>query len=122
VPALVDTTYEYQGYWKGAARCRLRLYRLESGVTVAIVSELSDNPGTSITNYAAELATLVRGQFLERGQGLLWVEHYPGEGRDLGRETFDRVTFRWDGRSYDDPEWHPSSRADIERLIGEPLA
>jgi hypothetical protein len=121
MPPLVDMTYEYQGYWGRSARYRLRLYRLASGVTVAIATELSDNPGTSITNYAAELATMVRGQFLEQGQGLLWIEHYPGEGRDLGRETFDRVTFRWDGQRYDDPEWHPSSHADVEALIGEPL-
>lgn len=121
MPAVFDTIFEYQGSWGRPARCRLRLYRLANGMTVAIASELPDNPGVSITNFAAELATGVRRQFIEPGQGLLWVEHYPRQESGLDRETYDRVLLRWDGRAYRDPQWKPWSRAAIEALIGEAL-
>jgi hypothetical protein len=121
MPALVDMSYEHQGSSGKSVRCRLRLYCLESRMIVAVVSELSVNPGASMTHDAEDLATQVRAQFLERGQGLLWIEHDPGLGRDLAEETFAWVAFRWDGQRYDHPIRHPSNRREVERAIGEAL-
>ena len=107
------------------AKCRIRVYQLADGLIVVIATELPDNAGSSITNAAEILATEMRRWFVVSGGGLFWIEHYQDRAvigsRPQLKESFDRVFFRWDGAQYDDPEWKPFSRQQVEALIGEPL-
>jgi hypothetical protein len=107
------------------ATCRIRVYQLADGVIVVIATELPDNPGASITNAAEILATDMRRWFVVPGGGLLWIEHYQDRamigGRPQQKQSFDRVFFRWNGQQYDDPDWKPFSREQVETLIGELL-
>jgi hypothetical protein len=108
------------------ARCRIRMYRPDAGTVVVIVTELLDNPGVSITNWAEYLATEIRKRYLRQGEALIWIEHYverPSRynSRETVQETFDRVLMRWNGVSYEEPEWKSFDRAGVERLIGEPF-
>jgi hypothetical protein len=125
VAHVTNYIHTFTGLWNRPAKCRIRVYRLESGMTVVIATELPDNPGTTITNAAELLATEIRQRFVAAGEAMVWIEHY--QERDLVngtptiKETFDRVLFRWDGRRYDDPQWLPFSREAVEQLIGEPL-
>jgi hypothetical protein len=49
-----------------------------------------------------------------------WIEHYPPDGPYA--ETFAEVTFTPDPhKGLPRPQWHALRRADVERLIGEPL-
>ncbi len=107
------------------ATCRIRVYQLANGIIVTIATELPDNAGASITNAAEILATEMKSWFVVPGGGLFWIEHYQDRavigGRPQQKESFDRVFFRWDGAQYDDPEWKPYRRQQVESLIGEPL-
>jgi hypothetical protein len=107
------------------AKCRIRVYQLANGTIVVIATELPDSAGASITNAAEILATEMRRWFVVPGGGLFWIEHYQDRamigGRPQQKESFDRVFFRWDGTQYDDPDWKPFSRQQVEALIGEPL-
>lgn len=83
---------------------------------MVIATELSDNPGVSVTNFAEGLATLVCRRFSIDPEKLIWIEHYPADlcpicagsgkskpgttcracnGRGTRREaaTYDLVTF-----------------------------
>jgi hypothetical protein len=51
--------FEYAGLHARPAACGLEIIRLADGRTVVIATELSDNPGVSVTNFAEELGTLV---------------------------------------------------------------
>jgi hypothetical protein len=114
---VADFTHLYQGLLATPATCRIRVYRLASGMTVVIASEQPGNAvRASITNVAEALATEIRGLYVVPGGAMVWIEHYPGAG-----ETFDRVLFQWDGLAYSDPAWHPSSRRQVEAMIGEAL-
>jgi hypothetical protein len=117
-------------------RCRIRIYlpdEPESDAPVVMCSELSNNPGMSITDAAQTIAAeVIRGHRLQTP--LVWIEHYPAESRRPGaEETFDLVIFS----SYEiiesapylgetrlrlgEPTWKPLDRASVEVLIGEPL-
>jgi hypothetical protein len=98
---ILDTIYTYPGFWGCEARCRLRIVRRERGAVV-IASELPDNEGTSITNMAGQLATMVARQFALDPLRLIWIEHEPADP-DL------------------EPRWKRVDRAAVERLIGRPL-
>ena len=108
------------------AKCRYRVYRSDSGTVVIVATELPDNPGVSVTNWAEYLATEFRWLHMTQGEALIWIEHYPGRPSKYDPsmmidEKFDRVLMRWNGTSYEEPEWKPFDRAEIERLIREPL-
>lgn len=91
--------FDYLGYGKCASHCYIRI----NGNKV-ICTEAPDNPGTSITNLAEGIATLV---CRDRGipfHKLIWIEHYIDRGIEP-QETFDFVTFTIDGDRLVHPQW-----------------
>ncbi len=72
-----------------------------------ICTELSDNPGTSVTNFAEELATLVCRHFHIAPNKLGWVEHYPASESHGPVDDWDWVEFRWDGENFTQLHWRP---------------
>ena len=102
------TVFVYKGYHGCESKCEIEIQRMiYVGRVVVVATELPDNPGTSITNMAEQLATQVcRAQNIAP-QHLVWIEHYPGGSWDL-------VTFGWDWRvgAFAYPEWRPLALAD----------
>ncbi len=96
---LIDRIYEYEGYHGRPARCRLRIFTDPDRPTVVLVSELPDNPGTSVTNRAAYLHGKVAAEFRLDPSTLLWIEHYTDPDR------YRRVTFRPIRWQIVSPEW-----------------
>jgi hypothetical protein len=109
--------FDYAGLHGRPARCGLELIELPNVRTVIIATELSDNPGVSVTNFAEELATLVCNMFGIDPAILVWIEHYPadpcpvcagtgkskdgascrachGSGTRREAASYDRVTFK----------------------------
>lgn len=126
-----DGEYPFVGLLGRDSRCRLRLYAGAERPPVVIVTELADNPGTSVTNAAEELAHLVCRHY-NLDEEFIWIEHYldrgrRGDGSVLYRESFDQVQFavhrRADGSVYfSDPEWRRVRREEVELLIGQELS
>jgi len=77
MPLLADFQHHYHGMMAFRSVCRIRVSQLESGMTVVIATELPDNPGTSITNWAEFLASEMRRRFVPPGGALAWIEHDP---------------------------------------------
>ena len=81
-----------------------------------IATELPDNPGTSITNYAEHLASALRGQYRLKPEEQIWIEHYP-EAKDR-REDFDLVRFSGtEGDSFRNPVWTRITEHAVDELI-----
>jgi len=99
------------------ARCRIRIYRAHAAVVV--ITELPDNPGTSVTNAIEYIATCVMHDYKLDPRTTTWVEHYPGQADRP--ETWDVVTFEWIGNAVicaTTPRWRPSSAEEVRRMIG----
>ena len=110
-----DFTYCYEGLEETCGRCQIQVYQLESGMTVAIATELPNNaPAANISKVAATLAAQVRWMYVEPGGAMLWIERQPGEAA-----AFSWVQFRWDGATFSEAERRPLSRNQVEQLIGE---
>jgi hypothetical protein len=93
-------------------RCRLRLFRSAGGRQVAVVTELAENTGASVTNAAEDVwRALARRLDTTR---FTMVEHYgPESGHaGAGEETFDVVTVA-NGK----PGWQPITADDLHRLM-----
>ena len=121
---LQDEVTAYKGFWNSDGHCRLRVYRTDAGGVVAIATELPDNPGTSITNLAEQLATAVfQREEVSGPEHFTWIEHYPKRniGKDVRPESYDLVTFDFDPgyRRFSHPRWRRIDQATLERLVGE---
>ena len=111
--------YAYPG-WRGyESACRLYIWQRERE-SVVMVTELADNPGTSITNRVEALAMQVYHEFELWPALARWIEHYPPD--EQYDETFAEVTFSIDPqKGLTRPQWRALTREAVERLIGEPL-
>lgn len=104
----------------GPAWCRLQVYRGADGAVVGIASEQEDNPGTSVTGWADQLASAVWQQEGEPAV-FIWIEHYPaGPSPELG-ESFARVQFEQrPSGAFTTPRWHAVPRQAVEELLAQP--
>lgn len=97
--------FRFSGFHGCQCICSLEILTLADGRTAVIATELEDNPGTSITNVAENLASEVCDRFGIDPQQLIWIEHYGYAGACEGTKerTFDRVTFS--RRDVDGVQW-----------------
>lgn len=92
-PAVLSTDTVFTWYSetvKTDCRCRLRIYKITLDKVIVIVSELSDNPGRSISDEASKLINLVCYQFGLASYKVMWIEHYP-VGYLKNDETYDVI-------------------------------
>jgi hypothetical protein len=77
---MMDYRYAYRGYHSEGGICRVRIFEQEGSVPVIIVSELTENTNTSITNMCEYLACeIIRAHFpqgFEEEEPVIWIEHY----------------------------------------------
>ena len=88
---------------------------------MVIATELEDNPGTTITNYADQLATQIIMEFNIEPDSLIWIEHYPARPEIGEHETYDLISFKWNGTRYINPEWYHIKKSMLDKIIGEKL-
>src|SRR5712691_2646077 len=125
MPLRYDRLYLYRGYHGCPSYCWLRIYTAPDR-TVVIATEVDDNPGTSMTNMAAHLATEVTRTFGLPLDALVWIEHYPARrvigGHPRLPASFDLVTFTWTPLGLRAPQWRRVSKEQVEALMGQRLA
>lgn len=131
---VLDTEYAFQGYWdaKPEGKCRVRLIEKNGAPPVLLITELPDNPSTSVTNIMEHLAPEIIRTFLPQAFEELElptiIEHYEAQ-RDI-EETFDLVTFAhaaprkvWLGGreriSLGEPHWKRLPLEEAKALLGE---
>ena len=96
--------YDYKGFWNCDSRCD-KAHQRSDGKYVFVGTELPDNPGTSVTNFAEHLATAMRRQYGLKPDDVIWIEHYR-EAKDRRKEDFDLVRFLGiEGDSHRTPVW-----------------
>jgi hypothetical protein len=144
----VNLIYDRKHSTPHGGRCWIRIYTGGFGtgdLPVVICTEPKDNPGTSITNCAEQLAAevLLRKpevfdpNIVGRNVDLYdkpftWIEHYldGARGTPQDRATFDMVEFahykpsdvqRPEGwvKVIGEPDWSPLDRATVEALVGQ---
>jgi hypothetical protein len=125
-----DYIHPYKDAGGRPSHCRIRIYLPDDvlDTPVVVCSELPNNPGSSITNYAETIAAGVIGAN-ELFTPLVWIEHWPEETREV-KETFELVvsssyeaeerapylgeTRAWIG----DGTWKTLDRTTVEVLVG----
>jgi len=107
--------YNYKGFWSDSY-CDIEAHRRSDGKFIFVATELPDNPGTSVTNYAEHLATAIRRQHGLKSEDMIWIEHYP-DAKDRPKESFDLVRFAVEGDSFRSPVWTRITEQALDDLI-----
>ncbi len=136
---LYDGEFRYRGTWDAEPEgiCRVRLFHRGNEPPALVVSELPDNPSTSVTNMAevlvAEVIAKLCPERFEWPEPVVAIEHYPAERTPRGtvgrKETWDQITFAsWSPRKVwlggreriglGEPTWRPMPREEVAGLIG----
>jgi hypothetical protein len=92
------------------------VHRRSDGKHVFIATEVPENRGTSITNYAEHLATAMRKQYDLKPEDVIWIEHYP-EAKHRRMESVDLVRFAVLGDTFRTPVWTRITEQAVDELI-----
>lgn len=126
IPGAVSQEYHYTGFWGCQCVCGLQYGRNhETGKDFVILTELSTNQGTSVTNMVEHLATQVLGELGLDPANTLIFEHYPERGNkwDPFPESWDLVIPDWENGEARVPQgrhmWQHITREEALALIGD---
>jgi hypothetical protein len=109
--------YNYKGFWNCDSCCDIEVHRRGDGKYVFVATELPDNPGTSVTNFAENLATAMRSRYGLKPEDVIWIEHYP-EAKNRRKEDFDLVRFLGtEGDWFRSPVWTRITEQAADELI-----
>lgn len=113
--------FEYSGAEDEYSFCDLEVSVAPDGRSLIIATDREDNPGTNITDMAAEMATKVlRENKAMSPTGLIWIEHYPERGAKphVMPEYWNWVTFLYDAQdnSFHMPSWRPLVGSKVREL------
>lgn len=118
----LDLPFRYWGFRNTPSHCRIRVFEPNGQPLVVLATELPDNPGTSITNFAEQLATQIGELLAAPLETLVWIEHYPERGaKPHERESFALVSFTRTALGLSTPRWRHLDRAEVAALIGGEL-
>ena len=89
-----DVLLEFAGLHGSRGLCHVRIYEAPGQRPVALVGQLDEYTGTSITNAAEAVAGAIAQQLLTDGREFRYIEHYPSRMFDEGTPSFDEVFFK----------------------------
>jgi hypothetical protein len=118
----MDHYFDYYGQWDSISKCGLKIVKRKDGKTLAIATEIyRQNPGTPVTEWCAPLASQVLSELGEIPENFIFVEHTPDLKSKLSfyGETFDLVSFDWNGTKFENPEWKRLSREEVDLMMEE---
>ena len=117
--SFVDEIYNFKGEWGIPSKCGLKIIDKKDRTIIIVTEFYKSNPGTSVTNWNTHLATELCVKFNIHPEKMIFIEHAPEMSSRFSfyKETFDRVSFDWDGKSFSNPRWERITREEIYELI-----
>jgi len=120
---LYDDVYSYRGFGLCESKCHIEAMLDEkTSRVIVIATELPDNSGTSITNFAEYLATEIFNRLRYEAkiipENFIWIEHYPERGTVHYPlvEDYDRVYFEIENGKFAHPKWEHIKEFDIDKI------
>ena len=114
-----DSVYEFKGQWEVPSKCGLKIVK-NVDKTIVIATELyAENPGTSVTNYCAQLAGIICKEHEIPTEKLVFIVHDPDSKSKLTfmNEYFYRVDLTWDGTKFTQPKWNQIDKSIVDNMM-----
>lgn len=118
----MNSYYDFKGLWDSPSRCGLHVIKRIDGKILVIVTEIyRQNPGTAVTECVSTLATGLLKEYKVTPENFIFIEHSPDLKSKLTfyGETFDLVSFDWDGNNFTNPVWTRLSHEVVDAMMKE---
>lgn len=114
--ASINMEYQFPGVAGFLSQCNLHVLVQPGCQPIAVMTEIPENPGTSVTNAVERIATKIYWEFLSgncRPKDVRFIEHYPGFTSK--EETWDLVTLQWNDvkKEYFGPSWRRIRKEEV---------
>ena len=116
----MDSYFNYPGQWDSPSKCGLKIIQRKDGKTLAIATEIyRQNPGTPVTEWCAQLATLIMKKTNCTPEQFIFIEHTPDLRSKLAfyAETFDLVKFDLTGQDLVNPKWLRLTTEQVDAMM-----
>ena len=115
----IDEIYNYAGRWGIPSHCGIKIVKKPSQ-TIVIATELYEtNPGTSVTDFTAQLANYIcKNEGIDPAK-MVFIEHTPDKKSKLEfyKETFDIVEFDLEEQKFSNPKWNRVAKEEVDEMI-----
>ena len=118
----MSSYHDYKGLWDSPSKCGLKVIKRADGKVMVIVTEIyRQNPGTAVTECVASLATGLLKEYKVAPENFIFIEHSPDLKSKLTfyGETFDLVSFEWDGKNFANPKWTRLTHEAVDAMMME---
>jgi hypothetical protein len=122
-----DQDSDFRSLGRAHLICHVRIFNRAPEPPVVILTELSYNPGMSVTSAGEHIATELRGRHpLLRASEPIWIEHYNGESYSAGLSAPDRfahlsLAYNRDRYRHVGHGWRPLASSELQSMLGAPL-
>lgn len=102
----------FEGFSNILSKCEVDIL---GNVAVVTQMDMSERPGTSVTNAAETIAEDICNKFKIPYKKLIFIEHYKDES--FGQETYSLVNFDIDCNKFLNPKWKRISLETVAEII-----
>lgn len=115
----IDQHFHFKGKWDVHSLCGLKIVKQKDKTIVIATNLYKLNHGTSISRWAAPLATFICLEFDIEPDRLLFIERNPDRKSklDFYKETFDMVKFNWEDDHFVNPIWTRVNKNEVDELL-----
>lgn len=115
----IEKLYEYEGLWGRKSVCGLMIKPQKDSTLVIVTDIYEGNPGGTITEYCAELATKICNENKIPYKQLIFIQHSPevNSKADFYAEEFYKVVLQETNSGFSDPDWQPLSRDQVQIMV-----
>ncbi|MFC1856121.1 hypothetical protein ACFL2A_06235 [Thermodesulfobacteriota bacterium] len=116
----MDAHYNFKGLWDVPSMCGLKIVKTNDRTIVIATDLYEENPGTSVTNFCAKLATIILKENDLDHDKMIFIECTPDNESKLtfNHESFVRIEFDWEGNKFVCPRFHEITKDEVDALIG----
>jgi hypothetical protein len=115
----IDEIYAYKGLWERDSTCGLKIAELADKTLIIATDLYEENPGGSITEFVAELATLICDDFKLDKERIYFINHVPEVKSSLEfyAEAFYHVRFDLEEGVFVNPDWEKITRREVQAMV-----
>ncbi len=115
----VDEIFEFKGLWDMPSKCGLKIVEQKNKTIVIITDLYHENPGTSVTEFCAELATIIVNEKQLNPEKAVFIHHSPDMGSkyEFFTESFELIKFDLQNNQFTNPKWEEISKRQVEEIV-----
>jgi hypothetical protein len=114
-----EKVYDFKGQWDVPSCCGIKIIH-KADKTIVIATELyAENPGTSVTSFCAQLASIICNEQGIAHKKLVFIVYDPDSKSKLSfmNGFFYKVDFIWDGTKFTQPKWNQIDKVVVDNII-----